>query len=122
MRSPATTSARAVTFHGNSDYADRSNWDRLLPLFKQDGCTAGWVLMQSGDEPIGRALIERTIDYLENESPRHIRRPERYSTALCHASLGQESQAPGRARENAGRQDLLGMEVPTALATDGQAR
>ena len=85
--------ARAVMFHGNSDHADRSSWERLLPLFKQDACTAGWVLMQSGDEPLGRALIERTIDYLENELPRHIRRPERYSTALCHASLGQESQA-----------------------------
>jgi FimV-like protein len=84
--------ARAVMFYGESDYADRSKWDRLLALFKDDACAAGWVLMQSGDESLGRAMLERSIDYLENELPRHIRRPARYPTALCHAALGHEQQ------------------------------
>ncbi|MEJ2534913.1 MAG: hypothetical protein P8008_05470 [Gammaproteobacteria bacterium] len=84
--------ARAVMFYGQSDYADPERWDRLLVLFKEDACDSAWVLMQSGDEALGRALAERTIDYLEHTLPQYIRRPERYSTALCHAALGQTSQ------------------------------
>ena len=49
--------------------------------------------MQSGEEEIGRALIKRTIKYIEKELPQYIRRPQRHTTALRHAAIEQDGQA-----------------------------
>ncbi len=85
--------ARSVIFIGASDFSKRDNWDRLLAQFKQDACIAGEVLIRSGDEALGRELLGRAVRYLEEELPRYIEHPERYTTAACHASLGDADRA-----------------------------
>ena len=85
--------ARDTMFVGASDFSDRGNWETLLARWKSDACLAGWVFLEAGEEQFGRQLLERSIDYLENELPRYIDVPERYSTAACHAALGNDERA-----------------------------
>ena len=69
-------------------YMDKAHWQRLLAERQDDACLIGWVLMKTGDESLGRELIEETLTYLEETLPRYIKHADAYFTAGCHAARG----------------------------------
>jgi TolB-like protein len=80
--------AREMMLSAEPGYADRSQWAKLLDERLQDACVIAWVLMRTGDEALGRELLAQSITYLEDSLPQYIAHADRYTTAFCHAALG----------------------------------
>ena len=49
--------------------------------------------MQSGDEALGRALLEQARDFMLDTAPRHMKRPGRLPVSDCLAALGDRAGA-----------------------------
>jgi len=80
--------ARKMMLSARPAYLDRDQWSRLLNENQQDACRVGWVLMRTGDETLGRDLLEQTIAYLDRTLPQYMEHADRYPSTLCHAALG----------------------------------
>jgi TolB-like protein/Tfp pilus assembly protein PilF len=80
--------ARELMLDAEPGYADRNQWARLLNERQQDACVIAWVLMRTGDDALGRELLAQSISYLEDSLPQYIAHADRYSSAACHAALG----------------------------------
>jgi TolB-like protein/Flp pilus assembly protein TadD len=85
--------AREWVIYEEQDYIDRSQWDSLMAQWSVDACDVAWVLMQTGDEQLGRDLIDRTIEYVTVELPRYIEHTERHPLTNCYAALGDVDSA-----------------------------
>jgi TolB-like protein len=81
---------RALTLMLRSEpaYADRDQWARLIEQDKQDACVVGWIMMNTQDELLGRALISQTVTFLDETLPQYVAHADRYRSAICHAALG----------------------------------
>jgi len=80
--------ARELMLGAEPGYADRNQWSRLLNERQQDACVIAWVFMRTGDDALGRELLAQSISYLEDSLPQYIAHADRYSSAPCHAALG----------------------------------
>lgn len=81
--------AREMLLSAEPGYADRSQWARLLGERQEDACVVAWVFMRTGDEELGLELLAQSITYLEDSLPQYIAHADRYSSAICHAALGE---------------------------------
>jgi len=80
--------ARELMLGAEPGYTDRNQWARLLNERQQDACVIAWVLMRTGDDALGRELLAQSISYLEDSLPQYIAHADRYSSAPCHAAVG----------------------------------
>ena len=80
--------ARELMLSAEPGYAHSDQWARLLDERQQDACVIAWVFMNSGDDVLGLELLTHAVSYLEEELPQYIAHADRYSSAICHAALG----------------------------------
>ncbi len=88
--------ARGYLMEAWPDWQDSSRWAQWLPRNTGIACDAGWVLMQTGDEALGRALLEQARDFMLDTAPRHMKRPGRLPVSDCLAALGDRAGALDR--------------------------
>jgi TolB-like protein/Flp pilus assembly protein TadD len=69
-------------------WQDRAHWTPWLARNTDLACLAGWVLIHSGDESLGRTLLEQARDFMLNTAPRRMKLPERLPVSDCLAALG----------------------------------
>ncbi|NNE05027.1 MAG: hypothetical protein HKN15_04795 [Xanthomonadales bacterium] len=50
-------------------------------------------MMRTGDEALGQALLDMTIEYIENELPNYIEHPYRYDYTGCYLASGDLEKA-----------------------------
>jgi tetratricopeptide (TPR) repeat protein len=74
-------------------WQDRAHWTPWLARNTDLACLAGWVLIHSGDESLGRTLLEQARDFMLNTAPRRMKLPERLPVSDCLAALGDHDGA-----------------------------
>jgi tetratricopeptide (TPR) repeat protein len=73
-------------------FFDRAQWREAIELSLGQGCMVAYVLMRTGDESMGRELLDTTISYLEQELPGYVEHAERYDQG-CYAVAGDVDKA-----------------------------
>jgi TolB-like protein len=80
--------ARTAFEIGEPRFFDRNHWEAALEQQNGLGCIFAWVMARTGDEALGRDLLEATIDYLENDLPRYLEHPDRFGYTDCYLIRG----------------------------------
>lgn len=80
-------------------FFDRAQWRDAIELNVGQGCGAAYVLMRTGDESLGRDLLNMTITYLENELPGYVDHAGAYDQG-CYAVAGDLEKALATLEEN----------------------
>jgi tetratricopeptide (TPR) repeat protein len=81
-------------------WQDQSQWTKWFARNAYDACTAGWVLMRSGDEALGQALLEQARDFMLNTAPQHMKLSGRLPASECLAGLGDRNGALDRLEQS----------------------
>jgi TolB-like protein len=74
-------------------FFDPEQWRAAIETLPEDACFAGILLLRTGDEELGQQLLERSVDYLQNELPRYIEHADRYDVESCLLALGRKEAA-----------------------------
>lgn len=80
--------AKELMLSSRPGYLEPDKWPALLEEFDDDACMVGWVLLQTGDEELGRQLLQETVVFLEETLPRYIKHADSYDISQCYAALG----------------------------------
>ncbi|MDX1459736.1 MAG: hypothetical protein R3348_01650 [Xanthomonadales bacterium] len=75
------------------DFFSRDRWQAALRRDPAMGCLIGWVLMQTGDEELGRDLVDVTIHHVINELPKYIAHADSISIEACYLAKGDLDRA-----------------------------
>jgi len=87
------SAARAAFEASDPGWFDPGQWSATLEQAPSDACTAGALLIRTGDEELGRQLLQASIDYLQNTLPGYIHHADRYDVETCLLELGQTEAA-----------------------------
>ena len=68
-------------------------WDGPLKENPSQACTIGWLMMQTGDEALGKELLNQVIRYYEDELPNYVQHPERFDPSGCYLHVGEVDTA-----------------------------
>jgi TolB-like protein len=87
-RSGAYERAREILLKIEPRYLDPEQWSDLLNEGEDDACWIGLTLTRTGDEQLGRDLLNHAVNYWEQTAPLYIRHSDRYPSFDCYAYLG----------------------------------
>ena len=68
-------------------------WTTLINQYSTDACLVSWVLMRTGDEPLGRRLLNQTSQFLEQDLPAVMEHADLYLPEVCQAARGDFDKA-----------------------------
>ncbi|NNL96478.1 MAG: hypothetical protein HKO64_12725, partial [Xanthomonadales bacterium] len=85
--------ARAAFQRAEPRFFDRSTFREAIEQQSTQGCLSAWLMMRTGDEALGQALLDMTIEYIENELPNYIEHPYRYDYTGCYLASGDLEKA-----------------------------
>jgi TolB-like protein/cytochrome c-type biogenesis protein CcmH/NrfG len=80
--------ARELMVSAYPGYLDPEQWQDLLERYDDQVCMAGFVLTRTGDEELGRKLLQKAVTYLQETLPLHIKHADRFRISHCYAALG----------------------------------
>lgn len=69
-------------------YFDPGQWSDILNEGTNDACWVGLTLIRTGDEALGRDLLDYTANYWEQTLPLYMQHADRFPSFECHAYLG----------------------------------
>jgi TolB-like protein/Tfp pilus assembly protein PilF len=85
--------ARELLLQAEPDWLDPEAWDTRIVNDMYGGCIHAWVLMATGEEELGRRLLEKARDFQENQRPATMEHADRYSPELCYLAGGDAEKA-----------------------------
>ncbi len=63
-------------------------WAGLINQYTSDACIVSWVLMRTGDEPLGRRLLDQASQFVEQDLPSVMEHADKYVPEFCQAARG----------------------------------
>jgi TolB-like protein/Tfp pilus assembly protein PilF len=85
--------ARELYIRTEPGWLEPNKWDGLIQRYKSIGCTFAWLLLESGDEEKGKALLRQTTAYLTEDLPAAIEHAEIYNPDFCYLTDGDTERA-----------------------------
>jgi len=85
--------ARGLLLGANPGWLDREKWQNLIRTDGTGGCLVAWVLLHTGDEEIGKQLLQKALVYQEQDLPAAIEHADRYSPEICYLAQGDTDKA-----------------------------
>lgn len=70
-----------------------ASWKAAYQESISNTCDYAWIMMETGDEPLGRQLLEEVLVYYQQELPAYIQYPERYNASVCYMLNGEPEKA-----------------------------
>lgn len=77
----------------NPSLFDPETWYDAIVDMPPEACFAGWMMMNTGEEARGRALVDEAVRYLEEELPRYVKDPYNYGLEDCYLIQGDVAKA-----------------------------
>ncbi len=68
-------------------------WTGLINQYHNDGCLVSWLLIRTGDEPLGRRLLDQASRFLEQDLPAVMEHADVYWPEICQAARGDFDKA-----------------------------
>jgi tetratricopeptide (TPR) repeat protein len=85
--------ARTAWEISDPEFFDRARWREGIEDKAEHGCLVADILIRTGDEDMGRELLQQATDYLENELPQYVDHADRWSIYPCYLALGEPDKA-----------------------------
>ena len=68
-------------------------WDELLSQHASTGCVVGWIMKDTGDEELGRQLIEKSTHFMEVTLPVAVEHADNWGPQWCYLAAGNTESA-----------------------------
>jgi hypothetical protein len=65
----------------------------LIERTSTHGCVVSWLLMHTGEQDMGSALLQKTITFMDKTLPAAIEHSDRQSPELCYLTSGDVEKA-----------------------------
>jgi TolB-like protein len=85
--------ARASFELAEPRFFERSTFRAAIEQQSVQGCLNAWLMMHTGDEKLGRELLDMTISYIENELPKYVDHADRFGFTGCYLASGDNDKA-----------------------------
>jgi len=74
-------------------WLDSDLWQGLIERTTTHGCVVAWLLMNTGKQDMGSALLQQTTTFLDETLPAAIEHSDRQSPELCYLTTGETEKA-----------------------------
>jgi hypothetical protein len=81
--------ALEANLRGEPRFGDRAQWGAAIQQQTNQACDVGWLMIRTGDEAQGMALIEQTLEYLQIELPQYTEHADRFAPDACLLAKGE---------------------------------
>jgi TolB-like protein len=85
--------ARASFELAEPRFFDRLTFRAAIEQQSTQGCLNAWLMMRTGDEELGRELLDMTIAYIEDELPQYVDHADRFDFTGCYLASGDNEKA-----------------------------
>ncbi len=114
--------ARAIYLSAAPGWLEPDQWQDLLYRYAEHGCIVAWVLMNTGDEDLGRRLLQQSSVYLEETLPSADEHADWHSPELCELTAGDTDKALQSIETQLAHNHLLNWDVVNQLPMYDQIR
>jgi TolB-like protein/Tfp pilus assembly protein PilF len=76
-------------------WLEPDQWPALMNVNRmmETGCIVAWLFMNTGDQELGRALLQQTTTYIEDALPLLTEHPEQLFSETCYLAAGDTEKA-----------------------------
>ena len=85
--------SRDLSLSVEPGWLEPDQWPQLIERTRNYGCIVAWVLMNTGDQELGAALLEQSTAYIEENLPLVTEHPDRYFPDTCYLAAGDIEKA-----------------------------
>jgi len=90
-------------------------WTGLINQYTSDACMVSWLLMRTGDEPLGRRLLNQASQFLEQDLPAVMEHADNYQPDICQAVGGDFEKALSSMETRINHNHLMFWQLSTRL-------
>jgi len=80
--------SREIYLSANPDWLEPDQWPELVERHRSNACLVAWVLINTGDEKLGSALLRQAISYFDDSLPLSIEHSDMYAPDACYLMAG----------------------------------
>jgi TolB-like protein/DNA-binding winged helix-turn-helix (wHTH) protein/Tfp pilus assembly protein PilF len=85
--------SREIYLTSNPGWLEPDQWPELVERSRRDSCIVAWVLMNTGDEKLGSALLRRAISYIDDSLPLAVEHSDWDFPEVCYLAAGDTEKA-----------------------------
>ena len=88
-----TRHAREIYLSAVPGWLDPAQWQELLGRHQTNGCIFAWILINTGDEDLGKKLLQQSTTFMDDALPAVFEHPDLYAPELCYLTAGNTDKA-----------------------------
>jgi TolB-like protein/Tfp pilus assembly protein PilF len=85
--------AREIELTSEPGWLEPEQWPELVERSRRGACAVAWVLMNTGDEELGSALLRQATSYLDDFLPLAVEHPDWDHSEVCYLTAGDTEKA-----------------------------
>ncbi len=85
--------ARGIYLAASPGWMVSEQWTGLINQYPTDACLVSWLLLGTGEEALGRGLLEQASRFLEQDLPAVMEHADTFGPEICQAARGDYEQA-----------------------------
>jgi len=80
--------SREIFLSTDPGWLEPDQWPELVERWRKNACTVAWVLMNTGDEELGSALLNQAISYMDDALPLAVEHSDWDFPEVCYLMVG----------------------------------
>ena len=85
--------SREIDLTSNPGWLEPGQWPELVERYRKGACMVAWVLMNTGDQGLGTALLQQATAYIEDSLPLVTEHPDWDFPEVCYLTAGDTEKA-----------------------------
>jgi tetratricopeptide (TPR) repeat protein len=85
--------SRELYLSGEPGWLEPDQWPELVGRTRRPACIVAWVLMNTGDEKLGSALLRQAISYIDDSLPLAVEHSDWDFPEVCYLTAGDTEKA-----------------------------
>jgi TolB-like protein/Tfp pilus assembly protein PilF len=80
--------SREIYLSADPGWLEPDQWPELVERHRSNACLVAWVLINTGDEELGSALLRQSLSYFDDALPLFIEHPDMHHPDACYVMAG----------------------------------
>ncbi len=85
--------SREILLTSDPDWLEPGQWPELVERWRRGACQVAWVLMNTGDEKLGSALLRQATSYIDDSLPLVTEHSDWDFPEVCYLTAGDTEKA-----------------------------
>jgi len=107
--------SREIYLSADPGWLEPGQWPELVERSRGSACLVAWVLMNTGDEKLGSALLRQAISYIDDSLPLAVEHSDRDGPEVCYLAAGDTEKALLSIETQLSHNHLYGWSVMSVL-------